>query len=170
MYKFAYRITAIVDSPNQARQAAADLEEEGFGRDAITVWSAEPLPGLLTDFDPDSSGRAGLLAIAGGVAGAVAAVALTVWTSRRMGLVTGGMPIFTPWAFGIIVYELTALGAILTTFVTTIYEAGLFKRSPAPDIDSAIAEGKVAVAVSCPTDTSRQVAETVFSKFGAKIH
>jgi hypothetical protein len=165
------KLTAIIDSPDQAQEAAGRLEAEGFAREDITVMSAEPLPAFISQIDSRRRGRAGLLAIGGGLAGAIAAIVLTVWTARRMGLVTGGMPIVTPWAFGIIVYELIALGAILTTFVATVYEAGLLRtRPPAPEVDSAVADGKVAVAVSCPNETSRRVAESVFSKFGAKIH
>jgi len=149
---------------------AVDLEQEGFPPDSINVMSAEPIHSFTAGFDSRSPGRAGLLSIAGGFAGAVAAIALTVWTSRRMGLVTGGMPIFTPWAFGIIVYELIALGAILVTFVTTVFEAGLLRGGPSPEIDSAIADGKVAMSLICLDDTRRRVAETVFSKFGAVIH
>ncbi len=171
MSSVSKRITAIIDSPYQAQEAASGLEEEGFARDAITVMSAEPLPAFMSEFDSNSPGRAGLLSIAGGLAGAAAAIGLTVWTSRHMGLVTGGMPIVTPWAFGIIVYELIALGAILATFVVTVYEAGLLRTAPpVPEVDSAIADGKIAVSVSCPNETSLRVAETVFSKFGAKIH
>ena len=166
----AENITGIVDSPREARQAETCLTDEGFARDAITIMSAEPLAEFISELGSKSPGRAGMLSIAGGIAGAGAAIALTVWTSRRMGLVTGGMPIITPWAFGIIVYELIALGAILTTFVVTIYEAGLLRRGAIDvEVDSAIADGKVAVSVSCQNDTSRRVAESVFSKLGAKI-
>ena len=165
------KLTAIIDSPLQAQEATADLQEEGFAREDITVMSAEPLPGFMSDLESRSSGRAGLLVIAGGLAGAVAAIALTVWTAKRMGLVTGGMPIVTPWAFGIIVYELIALGAILTTLVITIYQAGLLRTAPpGPEVDSAIADGKVAVSVRCPTETSRSVAEAVFAKSGAQVY
>ena len=164
------RLTAIVDSPHQAQRAAAGLEEEGFSREDITVMSSEPLPGFISQLGSRSPGRAGLLAIAGGIAGAAAAIALTVWTAKHMGLVTGGMPIVTPWAFGIIAYEMIALGAILVTLVTTVYEAGLLRtRLPSPAVDSAIADGKVAVSVNCPNEMSRRVAEAVFSKLGAKI-
>src|SRR5262249_9512189 len=105
----AENITGIVDSPREARQAETCLTDEGFARDAITIMSAEPLPEFISEFGSKSPGRAGMLSIAGGIAGAAAAIALTVWTSGRMGLITGGMPIITPWAFGIIVYELIAL-------------------------------------------------------------
>jgi hypothetical protein len=164
------KIIAIIDSPWQAQEAASDLEEEGFAREDITVMSAEPLPGFVSDLESRSPGRAGLLAIGGGLVGAAAAITLTVWTAKRMGLVTGGMPIVTPWAFGIIVYELIALGAILTTFVITVYEAGLLRTAPpGPEVDSAIADGKIAVSVRCPTETSRRVAEAVFAKSGAQV-
>ena len=165
------KLTAIIDSPSQALEATAELQEEGFAPDDITVMSSEPLPAFMSEFDSRSHGRAGFLVIAGGLAGALAAVALTVWTAKRMGLVTGGMPIVTPWAFGIIVYELIALGAILTTLAVTIYQAGLLRTAPpGPEIDSALADGKIAVAVRCPTETSRSVAEAVFTKSGAQIY
>jgi heterodisulfide reductase subunit A-like polyferredoxin len=165
------KLTAIIDSPLQAQEATAELYEEGFAREDITVMSAEPLPAFMSEFDSRSRGRATLLVIGGGFAGAFAAIALTVWTAKRMGLVTGGMPIVTPWAFGIIVYELIALGAILTTLVITVYEAGLLRSAqPSPEVDRAIADGKVAVAVRCPTEISRSVAEAIFAKSGAQVY
>jgi hypothetical protein len=165
------KLTAIIDSPLQARAATAELQEEGFAPEDITVMSSEPLPAFMSDFDSHSHGRAGLLVIAGGLGGALAAIALTVYTAKRMGLVTGGMPIVTTWAFGIIVYELIALGAILTTLVITVWQAGLLRTAPPdPEIDSAIADGKIAVAVLCPTETSRSVAEAVFAKSGAQVY
>ena len=47
--------------------------------------------------------------------------------SRRnpIRLPTGGMPITPPWTNGIIVYEMTMLGAILTTIVMLLIGAGL---------------------------------------------
>ncbi len=81
----------------------------------------------------EHSSRIGLFAIMGGVIGAISGVLLTTWTSERVNLVTGGMPTVTPWAFGIIVFELTALGAILCAVGRMIIEARLARRSKASE-------------------------------------
>src|SRR5437879_1730203 len=139
------RILAVFDSASQAQAAARDLQRGGVPRSAITIMSSEPLH--LTDSDEQPKSRIGLFAIAGGAIGAIFGMLLTVWTSRRVDLVTGGMPIVTPWAFGIIVFELTALGVILATLLRMIFEARLARRRFLSDYDEAVADGRVAVSV-----------------------
>jgi apolipoprotein N-acyltransferase len=106
--------------------------------------SSEPLH--LEGKDAPKTRIAGF-AIAGGLLGATFAILLTVWTSRRVGLVTGGMPIVSPWAFGIIVFELAALGAILVTLGRMIFEAGLARRGALADFDESVAEGRIVVSI-----------------------
>jgi hypothetical protein len=84
----------------------------------------------------------------GGLIGIAFAILLTVLTSRRVGLVTGGMPIVAPWAFGIIVFELAALGAILVTLGRMIFEAGLVRRRALTGHEEAIASGKIVIAIN----------------------
>jgi len=137
---------------NTRREAVAaihELERQGVPSSAITVMSSEPLH--LEALHPPKTRIAGF-GIAGGLLGAVFAVLLTVLTSRRVGLVTGGMPIVSPWAFGIIVFELTALGAILATLVRMIYEARLFRRSGGADYTEAVAGGRVVLAIKSAGD------------------
>ena len=135
---------AIFDTRAEAVAALGELQREGVARSSITVMSSEPLH--LEDNDARKSRIAGF-AIAGGFIGAAFAILLTVWTSRRVDLVTGGMPIVTPWAFGIIVFELAALGAILATLARMIVEAGLGRRVPPAEYESAVSEGKIVLCV-----------------------
>jgi molybdopterin-containing oxidoreductase family membrane subunit len=90
--------------------------------------------------------RIGMFAIAGGVAGAAAGLLLTILTSRHTNIITGGMPVISPWPFGIIVFELTALGAILAVFARMVYEARLMRyaerTSINPDIQPTAASPK----------------------------
>lgn len=137
--------TLIFDTRDEAIAALRELRGEGVPGSAITVMSSEPLH-LETDGAPKS--RIAGFAIAGGLIGAAFALLLTIWTSRKVGLVTGGMPIVSPWTIGIIVFELTALGAILATVGRMIYEAGLLKRRVSTDGDEAIADGKVVVVLT----------------------
>lgn len=131
--------------------ALRELRGEGVPGSSITVMSSEPLH-LETDGAPKS--RIGGFAIAGGLVGAAFALLLTIWTSRQVGLVTGGMPIVSPWTIGIIVFELTALGAILATLGRMIYEAGLLRRRVSSDCDEAVANGKVVVSIARQNETT----------------
>ncbi|MEK6324823.1 MAG: quinol:electron acceptor oxidoreductase subunit ActD [Acidobacteriota bacterium] len=154
------RIIAVLDGVDQALSAVESLRRQGFSRAAITIMSAEPIHGAPFESDQTKSRIAGF-AIAGGVIGAIAAVLLTVVTSRRVDLVTGGMPIVTPWAFGIIIFELAALGAILATLGRMIFEARLARRSALADYDEAVADGSVVLAVECSDEACLEAAKNV---------
>lgn len=133
----------ILDSRHEALAVLHELQRQGVPDSAITVMSSEP---LHLESKPWKKTRIPGFAIAGGLFGAAFAILLTVWTSLRVGLVTGGMPIVSPWAFGIIVFELAALGAILFTLGRMIYEARLVRR-PLTGYDSVVSEGKIVIAI-----------------------
>jgi hypothetical protein len=92
-----------------------------------------------------------------------------IWTVRRTGLVVGGMPIVTPWAFGIIVFEMIALGAILASVGRMIYEAGLMRRNKLPKYDDLLAAGNVVLAVECSEADARGEAGTVLAATNARL-
>ena len=147
----------VFDTRAEAVVVLRELQREGVPSSSITVMSSEPLH-LETNDAPKT--RISGYAIAGGLLGAVFAIALTVVTSRRVGLVTGGMPIVSPWAFGIIVFELTALGAILATLGRMIFEARLGRRRPPADYDEAVADGRIVLSVMS-ADVARHIDEYV---------
>jgi hypothetical protein len=133
----------VFDTRHEAVEALHELERQGVTGSRITVMSSEPLH--LEIKDAPKTRIAGF-AMVGGLLGAAFAIGLTVWTSRRVGLVTGGMPIVSWWAFGIIVFELTALGAILVTLGRMIVEARLARPSTQP-ADERVSEGKIVIHV-----------------------
>jgi hypothetical protein len=134
----------VFDTRAEAVAVLRELQREGVPSSSITVMSSEPLH-LETNDAPKT--RIAGFAIAGGLLGGACAILLTAWTSRRVGLVTGGMPIVSPWAFGIIVFELAALGAILVTLGRMIFEACLLRRRPLTGYEAAVANGKVVIAI-----------------------
>jgi len=165
----AETISASFDTADGALQALAELRRKGFSGSSLTLMSAEPLHAALEASDSKAKTRIGPFSVAGGLIGAAAALALTIWTARRVGLVVGGMPIVTPWAFGIIVFEMIALGAILTSVARMIYEGGFMRRSKLPKYDDLLAAGNVVIAVECSEVDSRGEAETVLAKANARI-
>lgn len=146
-------IHAIFNSHDEAIEALTKLERAGVPTAQITLMSSEP---VHVEANEDKT-RIGIFAIAGGVIGAAVAITLTVWTSRSVGLVTGGMPIVSPWPFGIILFELSMLGAILSTLGRMIYEARLLRRNSFADYDEAIADGRVLLAVDNADDSRAQM-------------
>jgi len=134
----------VFDTRAEAVAVLRELQREGVPSSSITVMSSEPLH-LETNDAPKT--RIAGFAIAGGLLGGAFAILLTIWTSRRVGLVTGGMPIVSPWAFGIIVFELAALGAVLVTLGRMIFEACLLRRRPLTGHEAAVANGKVVIAI-----------------------
>jgi hypothetical protein len=164
----AENIMAAFNTGSEALTVARELRREGFTNEAITIMSDEPIE-MPEDLIEGSRSHIGICAIAGGLIGAVAASLLTVTTSREVGLVTGGMPIVAPWAFGIIVFEMTALGAILATLGCMIYEAKLVRRGALKHYDPTVADGKILIAVECESDSSTEVAARIFAARGAQV-
>jgi len=62
------------------------------------------------------------------------------------------MPNVSPWPFGIIVFELTMLGAILASLIRMIYEARLGRRGSLNEYDVAVSDGKIVLSVRCEKD------------------
>jgi len=143
----------VFDTREEVVTTLRELERDGVDASAITVMSSEPLhidwigsTGGSSRVSPAKSRIAGF-AIAGGVLGATLATLLTVVTSKQVGIVTGGMPVVSPWAFGIIVFELTMLGAILAALGRMVFESGLLIKTTSENYDDAVSEGKIVVEV-----------------------
>lgn len=166
----AERVLALFHTAREAVEAADELRFADAGT-AVSLLSAEPIHSEIKRNLGKRKSRIGLFAIAGGVLGATGAILLTVLTSKSMNLVTGGMPVVAPWAFGIIVFEMTALGAVLLTLGRMILEAGLVRRGLPEECDNAIAEGRVAVVVEVDAgdDSRKKAIEQVLARRGAEV-
>jgi len=119
----------------QAKEALVNailaVRKKGLGVDDLAVFSEEPVEfkkGVL-----DRPSHMSKVAVAGAVFMGTAATSFVYYAQHNYPLITGGMPIFSFWATGIITYEMTMLGAILATFVWFLWESGLIRRrDPAP--------------------------------------
>jgi len=114
----------------------------------IVIVSGEPHEGY--DFaDSHLTSLPYRWAVLGGAIGALGGYLLTTMTQKAYPILTGGMPISPPWTDGIIIYELTMLGAILMTVIVLLRGARLpnFKGTIA---EPAIWMGKILVGVVDP--------------------
>ena len=146
-------LTAEFSNAESVGAALRALKVDGFDAARMDVFSTEPveLPeGLLA-----RPSHMSLAAVAGAAGLSILAILFVRYTQYDYRLVTGGMPLFSWWATGVIFYEFTMFGAIVAMFATFLVESGLLKRHraiPAP----VLVAGRIQVRVCC--DTVRAVA------------
>lgn len=127
--------------------------------ESIRVISSEPIEEEITAAGERHSFMP-WIAVAGGICGGTGGYALAAFTQRTYPLPTGGMPIVALWPTGIVIYELTMLGAILATIITLL----ITTRLPAYRnriYDPAVSHGKVLVAL---VDTDRDLRAKLLQK------
>lgn len=118
-----------------ATRAIRDLKSRGFDIGDLVVFSDEPIlfpPGVL-----HRPSRMSLTAVLGALTFFLLASGFVYFTQHDYPLITGGMPIFSFWATGIVSYEFTMLGAALSTFACFLWESGLVRKrenAPVPQI------------------------------------
>jgi hypothetical protein len=136
-------------------QALRQLKAKGFGANDLDVFSDEPLElprGVL-----DRSSHMSLGVVAGAITFCLLATGFVYFTQYNYPLITGGMPLFSFWATGVVFYEMTMLGAILTTFVWLLAESGLLRRNRKTPVP-AVEPGIICVRVRCRPDQAEEAA------------
>lgn len=143
------------------------LRDAGIDSSALDLFSAEPVElarGVL-----DRPSRMSLVAVSAAVGTGLLATAFIRYTQHDYKLVTGGMPLFSFWATGVITYELTMLGAIVATFGWFLRESGLIRRrekdAPVPHVDP----GVICLRVRCPAGQAPETIDTMRRHGALKI-
>jgi ActD protein len=157
-------IYALYARRDEAQQAINLLECEGarLGVDPRKIEVLSSLP--LEECDVgrrETASRMPWLAALGGVAGGTATYLFVTSVQRAFPIITGGMSVTPIWTNGILVYEMTMLGAIFTTLVTLLLAARLpswHKRL----YDPAVSDGLILVGVIHPPKSSLAGIENIF--------
>ncbi len=146
-------IYGLFDKPDAAQRAYTGLKRAGISPRDIAVVSAEPFEAFEFSHR-DHSFVLFRLALLGGLLGFASAVALVRGTELAWPLVTGGMPIVAWYPNLVIIFEMTMLGAIITTVVSLLITSKLprFRKSL---YDPAVADGKILVGVPNASDAVR---------------
>jgi hypothetical protein len=141
-------IYGLFSDSDSARKALSVLRtsssELHIKTESIKVISSEPLEEEITETEKRS--LMPWIAVVGGILGGTAGYALAAFTQRTYPLPTGGMPIVALWPTGIVIYELTMMGAILATIVTFLITARL-PRYTHRIYEPQVSHGKILVAL-----------------------
>jgi Alternative complex III, ActD subunit len=120
----------------ESRTAAAAIDalaSEGFDKATVDVFSTKPVEfhhGVL-----DRKSLMSPVAVGGALVNAFLATAFMFWTQHDYPLVTGGMPLTSYWAVGVIIFEMAMAGAIAGTMAAFLWESDLFgsgRKRPTP--------------------------------------
>jgi hypothetical protein len=155
-------IYGLFPDSDSARRALAALRAESsrlrIAPEAIVLMSSEPLEEEGFGWEEQRTPMPWLAAL-GGVLGGTAGYTLAAFTQRTYPLPTGGMPLVAKFPSGIIMYELTMLGAVVATIVTLLISARLpnyRKRLYDPEVTN----GKILVGVADPDrDCSEEIGQ-----------
>jgi hypothetical protein len=155
-------IYGLFPDSDSARRALAALRAESsrlrIEPEAIVLMSSEPLEEEGFGWEEQRTPMPWLAAL-GGLLGGTAGYTLAAFTQRTYPLPTGGMPLVAMFPSGIIMYELTMLGAVVATIVTLLISARLpnyRKRLYDPEVTN----GKILVGVADPDrDCSEEIGQ-----------
>ena len=158
-------IYGLYDKPDAAQRAYTGLKRAGIAPRDITVVSGEPFEAFEFSHR-DHSMILFRLAQMGGVIGFVLAVLLVRGTEMAWPMDTGGMPVVAWWPNLVIVFEMTMLGAIVTTVISLLITASL------PNIkgalyDPAVSDGKILVGVPLSAPGGADAIRAAFTASGA---
>ena len=165
-------IYGLYPNPDSAQRALNVLErsqsELGFeGRD-IAVLSGEPYEEYGFG-RRDNVTRMPWLAALGGLVGGLSGWWFVGFTQKSYPMISGGMHLVTKWSNGIITYELTMLGVILTTLFTLLITARIPDWFGRKLYDPAISNGKILIGVTNPPEKARKEIENLLAAAGAEV-
>jgi len=126
-----------------------DLKANGFGSEDLDIFSDEPveLPrGVL-----DRPSHMSLAVVTGAITLCLLVILFVYFTQYNYPLITGGMPLFSFWATGVVFYELTMFGAIVTTFFWFLSESKIMRRARRP-VAPEVEPDVISLRVRCSLD------------------
>lgn len=151
------RVHAVFDSPYDVRDALERLESDGFTHADIEIRSSAPLDHDVFPGSHSVHSRMPLMATLGAFLGGTAFFLMVKLTSEAYPLPTGAMPIVALPPAGVITFEGVAIGAIICTVATVLFECGLpGMRAKAGPLDHHLADDHVLVSVRCDEGASTE--------------
>ena len=165
-------IYGLYPDPDSAQRALNVLErsqnELGFSNEDITVLTGEPYEDYAFG-QRNHKTRMPWIAALGGLVGGLSGWGFISYTQKSYPMISGGMNLVTKWSDGIISYELTMLGIILTTLFTLLITARIPNWRGGKLYDPAISNGKILIGVTNPPEKAREELGKRLRSVGAEV-
>ena len=133
------------------------LKRDGGTPEQIELFSSRPVEfksGVLV-----RPSRMSLFAVVGAILNGSLATTFMYYTQLDYPLVTGGMPLTSGWATGVITFEMAMVGAIAGIMVALLREGRIFRQSK--EAPKQMQEGTVYLLVDCAESAAQRTKEIV---------
>jgi hypothetical protein len=160
-------IYGLFPGPDSAERAVNALRDAGVAADKMVIISPEPFD-QYEFTHRDHKTVMPWLAMCGGIVGGTLGFLLArfMQVAYPFPLITGGMPLVSPFPTGIVTYELTMFSAVVTTVITLLVTTGL-PNWKAKVYDEEVTHGMVLIGVVDPSESSRADLESRLQRAGA---
>jgi hypothetical protein len=148
-----------------AESVVRALTNAGFGPGDIELFSSRPVefkPGVL-----DRPSRMSVFSVLGACINGGLATAFMFYTQLDYPLITGGMPITSGWATGVVTFELTMLGAVAGTVLGMLWEGRFFRQTK--DAPAEMREDTIYLLVNCPESSAGRASDLVRQSGGQVV-
>ena len=145
-------VYALYSTGDAAQRAVNSLRAAGYGDHDITVISGAP----MEEYEFSHIGRHSFqwyIACGGALLGFLGSTWLTTFAEKDWPIIVGNMPVVAWYPNLIVIFEMTMLGAIVSTVATLIITASLGRKMPKL-YDPEVTNGKILVGIASPKDAS----------------
>jgi hypothetical protein len=152
-------LTGIFHDKHHLIDAIQTLKRNGASDADLDIFSEEPV-----EFHKGILDRPSKMSLVTVVCGGVTGIGLTYgiyWAQNAYKVITGGMPYFSPWATGVISFEMTMLGAVVSTFAWFLWESGLIRRKDKAAPVPAIEPGVMYLRVRCESSQTARITDVL---------
>jgi hypothetical protein len=160
-------VYALYSSGDAAQRAVNGLRAAGCEDHDITVISGAP----MEEYEFSHIGHHSFqwyIACGGALLGFLGSTWLTTFAEQDWPINVGNMPIVAWYPNLIVIFEMTMLGAIVSTVMALIITAGLGRRAPKL-YDPEVTNGKILVGVENPADKSAAIERALLAAPGAQL-
>ncbi|HET7876062.1 MAG TPA: DUF3341 domain-containing protein [Methylomirabilota bacterium] len=159
-------VLGIFAHADTALEGIRALRAKGFRQ--LTVYTPVPVEEIEEEMEKERPlSKVRLFSLFGGLTGTATAFFLTIWSSLKWELVTGGKhPVSIP-PFIIIAFELSILLCGLSTLLAIFVLGRLPRVRPSPTYDPRFTVDRFGVAVACPPEQA-DAARSVLASAGAE--
>lgn len=141
-------VYGLYEHGDSAQRAVDQLRAKGYADRDITVLTSEPREDQQFGHI-DAKSNMWWIACGGALVGFAAATSLLLYGETSWAMNVGGLPTVAWWPNLIIMFELTMLGAILSTVITLVFTA-LWSDRKAELYDPAVSDGLILVGIENP--------------------
>jgi len=158
-------LLALFPDIDPAAHAVEKLREIGIRDDHVNVIAGIPVTEAMLG-RPKHPSNVPRLAFGGAIGGVLVGAFLAFWTPASYPLNVGGQPIIPGPPTVVVIFEMTMLGMLISTFLGVFLDSRFPSYEPKEYVPE-ISDGKIALLIECQPEEEEEI-EAAMTKLGAE--